>query len=287
MDIENMIAFNKVAELKSISAAANELNHLQSNMSNKIKNIEKHFKAQLFYRHSYGVELTADGEKLYQQFKKMILLWEETEDIISEKEENISIGIMLSSFPLQLNTIATQFYQAFPNKKLSIISGNTDELIFKVLNGELNIAYITELENTKQYLNHSIKSQTLSRDKLVFTGNMKGRSLHQLLSDERFYVSSKQCYSYKALITLMSNHNVNNEAISEINIVETLLDICKNDLGIGIVPESLALKYNFLDYKVLPDEVAALRKMLIYHTTHSISNAERWFIEKSKLVFRK
>lgn len=41
MDIENMKAFNKVAELKSISAAANELHHLQSNMSNKIKNIEK------------------------------------------------------------------------------------------------------------------------------------------------------------------------------------------------------------------------------------------------------
>lgn len=37
MDIENMKAFNKVAELKSISAAANELHHLQSNMSNKIK----------------------------------------------------------------------------------------------------------------------------------------------------------------------------------------------------------------------------------------------------------
>lgn len=283
MDIENMIAFNKVAELKSILAAANELNHLQSNMSNKIKNIEKYFNAQLFYRHSYGVELTADGEKLYQQFKKMILLWEETEDMISGKEENISIGIMQSSFPLQLNTIASEFHQAFPNKKLSIISGNTDELIFKILNGELNIAYITELENTKLLFNPMIKSKTLSKDKLVFTGNMKGKSLYQLLSEKRFYVSSKQCCSYKALISLMDDHNVKNEFISEINIVETLLDICSNELGIGIVPESLALKYNFLTYEALPDQHAGLRKTLIYLKTHSMSNAEKWFIEKSKL----
>lgn len=287
MDIENMIAFNKVAELKSISAAANELNHLQSNMSNKIKNIEKHFNAQLFYRHSYGVELTADGEKLYQQFKKMILLWQETEDILNKKEENISIGIMQSSFPLQLNKIASEFHQAFPNKKLSIVSGSTDELILKIQNGELNIAYITELENTKLFLHPTIKSKTLSRDKLVFTGKLKGKSLHQLLSEERFYVFSKQCCSYKALNSLMEDYNVKNEFISEINIVETLLDICSNELGIGIVPESLALKYNFLTYEALPDEYASLRKTLIYLKTHSISNAEKWFIEKSKLVFRK
>ncbi|WP_457915856.1 LysR family transcriptional regulator [Bacillus paralicheniformis] len=37
MDIENMKAFVSVAELRSISAAAIKLNHLQSNMTAKIK----------------------------------------------------------------------------------------------------------------------------------------------------------------------------------------------------------------------------------------------------------
>lgn len=118
MDIENMKAFNKVAELKSISAAANELHHLQSNMSNKIKNIEKQFQTQLFFRHSNGVELTKEGEKIYQQFKKMILLWEETIDIINNEEETISIGITQSSLPMEFNTIIKEFYQQFPNKKI-------------------------------------------------------------------------------------------------------------------------------------------------------------------------
>lgn len=70
MDIENMKAFNKVAELKSISAAANELHHLQSNMSNKIKNIEKQFQTQLFFRHSNGVELTKEEKKSINNSKK-------------------------------------------------------------------------------------------------------------------------------------------------------------------------------------------------------------------------
>lgn len=286
MDIENMKAFNKVAELKSISAAANELHHLQSNMSNKIKNIEKQFQTQLFFRHSNGVELTKEGEKIYQQFKKMILLWEETIDIINNEEETISIGITQSSLPMEFNTIIKKFYQQFPNKKLSIVSGSTSELIPKIANRELTIAYVAELEKENLFQDSQIISQTLSWDKLVFAGNTAGKSVQKILTEERLYVFSKQCYSYRALATLINDFNIPNVSISEINIPETLVEICNNELGVGIIPESIALNYHFLNYETLPTEYAALRKTLIYHADHTISNGEKWLIEKSKPAFK-
>ncbi|EAC6177940.1 LysR family transcriptional regulator [Listeria monocytogenes] len=286
MDIENMKAFNKVAELKSISAAANELHHLQSNMSNKIKNIEKQFQTQLFFRHSNGVELTKEGEKIYQQFKKMILLWEETIDIINNEEETISIGITQSSLPMEFNTIIKKFYQQFPNKKLSIVSGSTSELIPKIANRELTIAYVAELEKENLFQDSQIISQTLSWDKLVFAGNTAGKSVQKILAEERLYVFSKQCYSYRALATLINDFNIPNVSISEINIPETLVEICNNELGIGIIPESIALNYHFLNYETLPTEYAALRKTLIYHADHTISNGEKWLIEKNKPAFK-
>ncbi|HDZ6955970.1 TPA: LysR family transcriptional regulator [Listeria monocytogenes] len=286
MDIENMKAFNKVAELKSISAAANELHHLQSNMSNKIKNIEKQFQTQLFFRHSNGVELTKEGEKIYQQFKKMILLWEETINIINNEEETISIGITQSSLPMEFNTIIKKFYQQFPNKKLSIVSGSTSELIPKIANRELTIAYVAELEKENLFQDSQIISQTLSWDKLVFAGNTAGKSVQKILAEERLYVFSKQCYSYRALATLINDFNIPNVSISEINIPETLVEICNNKLGVGIIPESIALNYHFLNYETLPTEYAALRKTLIYHADHTISNGEKWLIEKSKPAFK-
>ncbi|HFF2681168.1 TPA: LysR family transcriptional regulator [Listeria monocytogenes] len=286
MDIENMKAFNKVAELKSISAAANELHHLQSNMSNKIKNIEKQFQTQLFFRHSNGVELTKEGEKIYQQFKKMILLWEETIDIINNEEETISIGITQSSLPMEFNTIIKEFYQQFPNKKLSIVSGSTSELIPKIANRELTIAYVAELEKENLFQDSQIISQTLSWDKLVFAGNTAGKSVQKILAEERLYVFSKQCYSYRALAALINDINIPNVSISEINIPETLVEICNNELGIGIIPESIALNYHFLNYETLPTEYASLRKTLIYYADHTISNGEKWLIEKSKPAFK-
>lgn len=286
MDIENMKAFNKVAELKSISAAANELHHLQSNMSNKIKDIEKQFQTQLFFRHSNGVEPTKEGEKIYQQFKKMILLWEETIDIINNEEETISIGITQSSLPMEFNTIIKEFYQQFPNKKLSIVSGSTSELIPKIANRELTIAYVAELEKENLFQDSQIISQTLSWDKLVFAGNTAGKSVQKILAEERLYVFSKQCYSYRALAALINDINIPNVSISEINIPETLVEICNNELGIGIIPESIALNYHFLNYETLPTEYASLRKTLIYHADHTISNGEKWLIEKSKPAFK-
>ncbi|MBC2237292.1 LysR family transcriptional regulator [Listeria innocua] len=286
MDIENMKAFNKVAELKSISAAANELHHLQSNMSNKIKNIEKQFQTQLFFRHSNGVELTKEGEKIYQQFKKMILLWEETIDIINNEEEMISIGITQSSLPMEFNTIIKEFYQQFPNKKLSIVSGSTSELIPKIANRELTIAYVAELEKENLFQDSQIISQTLSWDKLVFAGNTAGKSVQKILAEERLYVFSKQCYSYRALASLINDFNIPNVSISEINIPETLVEICNNELGVGIIPESIALNYHFLNYETLPTDYVALRKTLIYHADHTISNGEKWLIEKSKPAFK-
>ncbi|EAH4437014.1 LysR family transcriptional regulator [Listeria innocua] len=286
MDIENMKAFNKVAELKSISAAANELHHLQSNMSNKIKNIEKQFQTQLFFRHSNGVELTKEGEKIYQQFKKMILLWEETIDIINNEEETISIGITQSSLPMEFNTIIKEFYQQFPNKKLSIVSGSTSELIPKISNRELTIAYVAELEKENLFQDSRIISQTLSWDKLVFAGNTAGKSVQKILAEERLYVFSKQCYSYRALAALINDFNIPNVSISEINIPETLVEICNNELGVGIIPESIALNYHFLNYETLPTDYVALRKTLIYHADHTISNGEKWLIEKSKPAFK-
>ncbi|MBF2442490.1 LysR family transcriptional regulator [Listeria innocua] len=286
MDIENMKAFNKAAELKSISAAANELHHLQSNMSNKIKNIEKQFQTQLFFRHSNGVELTKEGEKIYQQFKKMILLWEETIDIINNEEETISIGITQSSLPMEFNTIIKEFYQQFPNKKLSIVSGSTSELIPKIANRELTIAYVAELEKENLFQDSQIISQTLSWDKLVFAGNTAGKSVQKILAEERLYVFSKQCYSYRALASLINDFNIPNVSISEINIPETLVEICNNELGVGIIPESIALNYHFLNYETLPTDYVALRKTLIYHADHTISNGEKWLIEKSKPAFK-
>ena len=57
----------------------------------KIKKIENHYKRQLFIRKPKGVELTESGMNLYQQYKKMIFTWEETENKCKTKHHNMLV----------------------------------------------------------------------------------------------------------------------------------------------------------------------------------------------------
>lgn len=288
MNIENMIAFVRVAEIKSISAAAKELNHLQSNMTNKIKNIEKEFDTQLFYRHSHGVELTAKGEVVYNQFKKMVLLWEETIAKVETNQQTISLGIMQSSLPFQLNDIIKEFHTTFPDKRITVVADSTNNLITKIETNELDFAFVTDSTDITSLTNHSaILSKTLTTEQLVFIGSKRNKSVRTLLNTETFFVSSKQCASYKALNDMKEFFNVKTLKVSEINIVETLVELSTSGLGIGILPESLAKKHNVSDYHSLPKDYAELQKVVIYHKNHSISGSGKWLIGKSKHELQK
>jgi len=120
IDISDIRSFITVAELKSITAAANKLNYLQSNMTAKIKKIENHYKRQLFIRKPKGVELTESGMNLYDQYKKMLFTWEETENKIYQHEAliqftQLGMGIsMLAKSLIQKFNI--QYYTEVPEE---------------------------------------------------------------------------------------------------------------------------------------------------------------------------
>ncbi|MGB5919723.1 LysR family transcriptional regulator, partial [Arcobacter sp.] len=65
MDSNLLKVFIAVANTKSISLGAKELNFTQSNVTLRIKQLEKGLGYELFHRTNRGVVLTLAGEKLY------------------------------------------------------------------------------------------------------------------------------------------------------------------------------------------------------------------------------
>ena len=59
MDLQTLRFFVAVADAGSFSAAAENLHYAQSNLSNRIKQLEEELGEPLFYRHKRGVSLTA------------------------------------------------------------------------------------------------------------------------------------------------------------------------------------------------------------------------------------
>ena len=64
MDSHLLKVFVTVAKEQNVSQAANKLNCAQSNVTSRIKQLEKNLGFKLFNRVSKGVKLTYEGEKL-------------------------------------------------------------------------------------------------------------------------------------------------------------------------------------------------------------------------------
>jgi LysR family transcriptional regulator, cell division regulator len=65
MDSNLLKIFVAVANNQSISLGAQELGFAQSNVTSRIKQLEKNIGYTLFHRIPKGVKLTKEGEKLY------------------------------------------------------------------------------------------------------------------------------------------------------------------------------------------------------------------------------
>lgn len=63
MDLKDLYIFQKVAEKKNISKAANTLNYVQSNVTARIRRLEEELQTPLFHRHNRGMVLTPEGKK--------------------------------------------------------------------------------------------------------------------------------------------------------------------------------------------------------------------------------
>lgn len=72
MDLLKAIStFIKVADKKSFTAVARDLNIVTSAISRQVADLEKHFSCQLLYRTTRAMHLTAEGEQYYKEFKEI------------------------------------------------------------------------------------------------------------------------------------------------------------------------------------------------------------------------
>ncbi len=72
MDLELLKKFYLVAEIRSITGATKKLNTSQSALSRCVNTFEYRVKDQLLIRTTRGIELTAQGKRLYEFAKKIV-----------------------------------------------------------------------------------------------------------------------------------------------------------------------------------------------------------------------
>ncbi len=154
MDSSLLKVFVAVANEKSVSLGAKEINLSQSNVTLRIKQLEKKLGYSLFHRVPKGVILTKEGKKLYPHAIEIVKKVEET--ILQMRnishQETLIIGTNQSNSSIRILPFMKKLKKDFPKMKLEFYTSGTPQIIDQVLDYKVDIAFITGNPNHKDLL---------------------------------------------------------------------------------------------------------------------------------------
>lgn len=145
-------AFLAVALKGSFSAAARGLRVSQPTLTNQVKQIERHYDVELFYRSGRGAALTPAGETLLPHIRTMFSSFEEAttflDDLKGKRRGHLHIG---SYGPYDVMKIVGRYRRRFPAVTLSVDFANSEVLAEKLLNYELDVAVLGRVRHQPKF----------------------------------------------------------------------------------------------------------------------------------------
>lgn len=136
--------FTKAAEKRLIS---------QPSVSVHIQNLEKEFDTTLFVRSPKKLQLTATGELLYERAKQILQIYQTTKDEITGHHHSshleVKIGASFTIGEYMLPQLLEMLCTEYPDIKLEITIGNTDEIVEHVKLFHVDIGLIEGQCNEK------------------------------------------------------------------------------------------------------------------------------------------
>ncbi|OKO80045.1 LysR family transcriptional regulator [Bradyrhizobium sp. AS23.2] len=145
MELSDLQTFAAVARAGGITRAAEELNTVQSNVTQRVKALEAEIGTPLFERHSRGMTLTSAGKRLLPYAQRMAALSREA--MLAARDDGepkgpLAIGSMETTAAVRLPPLLADFHRRFPAVRLSLRTAPTADLVAAVLDGTLDGAFV-------------------------------------------------------------------------------------------------------------------------------------------------
>lgn len=145
MDSNLLKVFVTVAKENSISIAAKKLNFAQSNVTSRIKQLEKSVGFTLFHRIPKGVILTNEGEKLLPHAIEIVRKVEEAVFDMKNltNQGRLRVGSSESNAVARIVPFLINLHKDYPKMQLELLTGTTQVMTQMLLNYEVDVAFIS------------------------------------------------------------------------------------------------------------------------------------------------
>lgn len=291
MNTDYYRVFLAVARLRSLTRAAEELFTSQPAITRTIKNLESELGTKLFARSKKGVELTREGQILYEHVESAFNLLEKGEQEIASSTSltkgSLSIGTTITALDEFLFDFIEKFRSAYPGIRLKLNTQSSDKTISALRQGSVDIAFVTTpfrlFPDIKQTKLKSFENIIIcgSEYKELQTGT---HTLKELATYPFVYLSTAmQLREYTDAVFAKENTKI--EPLIELDGASMIMPMVEKNLGISIVPKSLVkeglARSSIFEVK-LNKPLPTRDVMMVESTSFPASSALREFLAKAK-----
>lgn len=281
-----------LAECLNFSQAAAKLNISQSTLSQQIQKTEKEIGVSLFDRTTSTLTLTQYGQIYIKGARKILDIYTETLDSISDADSGasgkITVGIAPSRAPFLLPGVVAEFRRAYPSVSLNFAENKTRDIIKDLNDGNIDFAY-TVLSSEDEVKDFTVVSVT---DEEIMLVCKKGESISGLssegtvdfrsLGNEKFIALQDSQLLTDYFYSLRQKSGLKSDINLYVSELSTAIAMVREGFGVMLLPSSYR-KYGTLEkeldfYRI--KQVSSKRKIaVIYRKDKYINKPMKELIE--------
>jgi DNA-binding transcriptional LysR family regulator len=284
LDSTRLRVFAAVAQLGSITRAAEALNTVQSNVTMHIKSLEGELGVSLLSRNRRGVTLTRAGERLMPYAMKTQALIEEAKRVVTGKnqptEGALRVGTLETTAAIRLPKLVAQYGARFPRVDLSLLTGTTQSLCQEVLAYRLEGAFVAG-----PTLRPELLEEPIFVEELVLVSSPKFHDLDELCQegDETKILVFREGCSYRTkLERILESRGVKKIRLMEFGTLDGILGCAGAGLGVTMLPKALvqeAARRGEVAVHKLPPQESRVETVFIRRRDGFVSPALASFID--------
>ncbi|WP_168709173.1 LysR family transcriptional regulator [Halomonas borealis] len=245
MELKTLRTFVAVAELRNFSAAARRLHTVQPAISRQIAELEEELGVPLLWRSTREVRVTATGEVLLEDARRMLALEVEARERVTRAASGhtgqLRIGYMSSATARFLPTLLQQFSARYPDVHLELFEMTAQQQLEAFARQEIDLGFSRPLPEPETL---GLERLSLYQDRLMAVlprshplAGLQRLSL-KALAQEAFVLFERGQASglFDMIISACGEAGYSPRVIRQPAQMQTLISLVASGLGVAIAP---------------------------------------------------
>ncbi|WP_144156648.1 LysR family transcriptional regulator [Paraburkholderia sp. BCC1885] len=282
MDVADLKVLEAVARHGSMNKAAAELHTVQSNVTARIRALEREVGVALFHRHVRGVSLTPAGQRMLPYAARIAKLVSDAK--LAAQDDGppngaLILGTLETTAALRLSPILSHFARTYPQVRLSLSTGTSASLTADVAECRLDGAFVAGPVD-----HPDLHTETIFSEELVLVTPRTMRSLEALntIPNLKTIVFRLGCSYRQRLETLLAEMGIVTATPLEFGSLDAIIACVAAGIGVTLLPRGVvanAAQQDVVAIHALAPEKAHVETLFVRRHDAYVSSAMQAFIE--------